>query len=255
MNSRQRLVLLVLVGLLGAGAFGGYVVQARGSGPAAPQDQPGPVVLVPGYGGGTGALEELAARLEQEGRETVVVRLPADGTGDLREQAETLDAAVDAVLERGAPSVDLVGFSAGGVVVRLWIKEQDGAEQARRVVTLGSPHHGADVARLAAIVTPGDCPPACRQLAPGSSLLKDLNGGDETPDGPRWVSVWTAVDEVVTPPESSRLDGALDVRLQSFCSGAQTEHGALPRDPVVQAIVLRALDVEPLTSLDEVSCE
>ena len=254
MNSRQRLLLLVLVALLVVGALGAYAVRARGSGPGVAQDRPGPVVLVPGYGGGTGALEELAARLEQEGRRTVLVRLPGDGTGDLREQAEVLDSTVDGLLERGAPSVDVVGFSAGGVVARLWVDERDGADDARRVVTLGSPHHGTDVARLASVVSPGRCPPACRQLSPQSSLLQDLNAGDETPDGPRWVSVWTAVDEVVTPPESSRLEGALDVRLQSVCPGAQTEHGALPRDPAVQAIVVRALAVEPLDSLDGVGC-
>jgi len=214
----------------------------------APQDRPGPVVLVPGYGGGTDALDVLATRLRAAGREAVVVALPGDGTGDMRAQAEAVDAVVRTSLDAGAPSVDIVGFSAGGVVARLWLDEHDGERKARRIVTLGSPHHGAGFAALAARLAPESCPPACRQLVPDSDLLRDLGRGDETPDGPRWVSIWTALDEVVTPPESAQLDGAVDVRLQSVCSDAATAHGALPTDPLVQGIVLRALDSAPLES-------
>ena len=50
-----------------------------------------------------------------------------------------------------------------------------------------------------------------RQLASGSDLLRRLNAGDETPDGPTWVSIWTTQDETVTPPDTARLDGALNL--------------------------------------------
>jgi len=219
---------------------------AGGSFDAVPQEQPGPVVLVPGYGGSTVALEALAQRLRARGRAATVARLPGDGTGDLRASARALDAAVAAALAGGAPSVDLVGYSAGGVVVRLWVAEHDGARRARRVVTLGSPHHGTQVARLALSFAPDRCPEACRQLVPDSALLADLNDGDETPEGPGWASVWTDLDQVVTPPESARLEGASDVRLQTVCPDAATEHGTLPTDPLVVGVVLRTLGPGPL---------
>ncbi|HYO34882.1 MAG TPA: lipase, partial [Geodermatophilus sp.] len=142
--------------------------------------------------------------------------------------------------------------SAGGVVARLWVAG-GGAGVARRVVTLGSPHHGTTLADLAAQVAPGRCPEACRQLAPGSTLLAELNAGDETPAGPTWVSIWTARDETVTPPESARLDGALELEVQSVCAGAQVGHGGLPRDPLVQAMVVAQLapgDPVPLGPAD-----
>ncbi|MBW3609709.1 MAG: hypothetical protein KY463_15490, partial [Actinobacteria bacterium] len=81
---------------------------------------------------------EWVARLEDG--EAVVVRLPGDATGDLRASAELLCAAADAALASGAPSVDVIGYSAGGVVARLWVGARP--QDVRRVVTLGSPHHG-----------------------------------------------------------------------------------------------------------------
>ncbi len=208
---------------------------------AAPQDRPGPVLLVPGYGGGSDALQVRARRLRSTGREPRVVTAVGTATGDLRAQAAALDGAVAGALRAGAPSVDLVGFSAGGVVVRLWVAEYDGRRKARRVVTLGAPHHGTEVASTAATFFPTSCPEACRQLRRDSELLGRLNRGDETPDGPRWTSVWTATDSLVTPPDTARLDGAVNVAIQEVCAGARVEHGALPRDPLPVGIVLQAL--------------
>jgi triacylglycerol esterase/lipase EstA (alpha/beta hydrolase family) len=207
------------------------------------QGVPGPVLLVPGYGGATSAVEVLAATLRARGRDATVVRLPGRATGDMREQAAVLGDAADAAMERtGAASVDVVGHSAGGVVARLWVGENGGAV-ARRVVTLGSPHHGTSIAALARDLVPDSCPEACRQLSPDSDLLRGLNAGDETPTGPIFVSIWTRVDRVVTPPQSARLSGAVNVQVQRVCPNSRVEHGDLPRDPRVQAIVLAELGV------------
>ena len=209
-----------------------------------PADQatPGPVVLVPGFGGGTAALQVLAAALEKAGRQTAIVPATGDDTGDLREQAQTLDDTVDDVLtSSGAPSVDVVGFSAGGVVARIWAREDGGASKARRIVTLGSPHHGTDVASLAAAFLGQGCPEACQQLRPSSDLLDSLNADDETPAGPLWTAIWSETDETVTPPESASLEGATDIEVQQVCPGMSLAHGDLPRDPVGVGLVLQAL--------------
>ncbi len=243
--ARRRVLLAVvlLLALATAAAVVAVVVSRADAPTGAPvsQEQPGPVLLVPGYGGSTASLQLLAGRLTAEGRDTTVVELPGDGTGDLEAAADALGDAADAALSRtGADSVDVVGYSAGGVVARLWVAD-GGAELARRVVTLGSPHHGTTLVDVAAQFAPSRCPEGCRQLAPGSELLAGLNAGDETPAGPTWVSLWTVQDETVTPPESARLEGALNLTVQSVCAQAQVGHGDLPRDPLVQEMVVAQL--------------
>lgn len=215
------------------------------------QGKPGPVLLVPGYGGGQGALNELAARIRQAtGRGTEVLTLAGDGTGDLLEQAGVLAEAVENAYARGAPSVDVIGYSAGGVVARLWVSRDGGDHQARRVITLGAPMHGTGLAAAGGALVPGGCPTACVQLAPGSTLLREL-AKEPIPATLPWLSVWTERDETVTPPESARLDGAVNVALQQVCPGNRAGHGDLPTDPAVTELVLQALGTSPLEAPTE----
>jgi triacylglycerol esterase/lipase EstA (alpha/beta hydrolase family) len=187
----------------------------------------------------------MAAALQRAGREASVVHLGGDGTGDLNLQADVLQDAVRRVLTAGAQSVDLVGYSAGGVVVRLWARQYDGGSVARRIVTLGAPQHGTDLAALASNVLPGGCPAACQQLATDSDLIQQLNSGDETPPGPAWVSIWTTDDTISTPPRTARLSGALDFAVQRVCPGMHVSHDQLPADPVVVAMVEAELRRSP----------
>lgn len=256
--ARRRLALAVLA-LVAAGLVAVGSLLLLRSGPAAgtastAQLRPGPVLLVPGYGGATGGLRSLADRLTAAGRDAAVVSLPGDGTGDLEASAKALGVAVDAALARtGNRSVDLVGYSAGGIVVRLWVADGHAAV-VRRVVTLGSPHHGTSLADLAVSLAPGECPLACAQLASGSAVLARLNAGDETPTGPTWVSIWTTQDTTVTPPDSARLAGALNLPVQSVCDHAQITHGELPTAPLVQQMVLRELTAGPPVALGAADC-
>jgi triacylglycerol esterase/lipase EstA (alpha/beta hydrolase family) len=153
-----------------------------------------------------------------------------------------LDSAVRTALRHsGASAVDIVGYSAGGVVARLWVAD-GGGSLVRRVVMLGTPNHGTDLAGLASSVAPDFCPAACRQLAPDSDLIRRLNAGDETPSGPTWVSIWSEDDRVVFPADSASLDGAVDVDVQSVCGDVgDLSHGDLPIDPTVSHLVLAML--------------
>ena len=238
------LVSVAVVGLLLVVA-GIRLLGARSTGSRPDQARPGPVLLIPGYGGSQEALSQLAGRLAAAGRTARVLTLPDGGTGDLLVQAEALQTAVQSELDGGAPSVDVVGYSAGGVVARLWVDRHDGAATARRVVTLGSPLHGARIAGLGTVLAPDACPAACRQLAPGSTLLAGIDD-ESLPAGLPWLSIWTQDDETVQPPDSARLDGAVNLPIQRLCPGVRVSHSALPTDPAVTAVVLDALGTAPL---------
>jgi triacylglycerol esterase/lipase EstA (alpha/beta hydrolase family) len=258
--SPRRRALVVAVALIAAAAVVAVVVtvaldRPAGPGPAGPvpQDRPGPVLLVPGYGGQRSSLAPLAARIRAAGRQAIVVSLPGNGTGDLNADAAALNAAVTMALRAGAPSVDVIGYSAGGVVALLWARQDGGFARARRVVTLGTPFHGTSLAAGAEGLVPGACPLACQQLVPGSRLLAGIDAAP-VPARPRWVSLWTADDQVVTPPASARLAGALNVAIQSVCPAERVSHGQLPADPVVTAIVLQAIGPGPVRPPTPADC-
>lgn len=244
-------VLCLIAGAVAAVRLAGGSVAEPGGTPA--QDRPGPVLLVPGYGGSRESLAPLAARLRAAGRDTTVLTLPGDGTGDLLAQVAVLDAAVNTALAHGAPSVDLVGYSAGGVVVRLWVDRDGGQHRVRRVVTLGSPLHGANIAAVGSALVPGACPVACQQLAPGSALLRGIDA-TPLPPGLPWVSVWSQDDQTVTPPDSARLPGAVNVPLQGICPGAHVAHGSLPSDPLPVGITVQVLDDPAVTTPTPARC-
>ena len=64
-----------------------------------------------------------------------------------------------------------------------------------------------------------------------------------------WLSVWTADDETVTPPATaSQLAGTVQLQVQAVCPGARVTHSALPTDPAVTGLVLRALAPDPLAA-------
>jgi triacylglycerol lipase len=242
LSPRRRLLVAVLALVVVAGGATGTIRALSGQ-PAvtsANENHPGDVLLVPGYGGSTTALEALAGKIAAAGGHATVVKLAGDGTGDLQLQANVLNGYVNQALAAGSGPVTVIGYSAGGVVAWLWDVDYDGVTKARRIITLGSPLHGANLAAVGAADLPGACPAACEELVPGSSMLDRLQG---TAAGtrPPWLSLWTTDDRVVQPPDSARLPGAVNVPLQSICPGVSIQHGQLPTDPLVVGIVLHTL--------------
>ncbi|MGI8664930.1 MAG: lipase family alpha/beta hydrolase [Jatrophihabitans sp.] len=256
--ARRRLAVTGLAVLLVAAVLAAVLVVAHrradgGNRPVA-QDVAGPVLLLPGYGGSTTGLNTLATRLRATGKDVTVLSLPDNAEGDLGGQATVLAGAVKAALARtGAPSVDVVGYSAGGVVARLWAKQDGGASLARRVITLGSPQHGTALAALGSLVA-GECPLACQQLVPTSPILGQLNASPEVPAGPVFVSLWSSRDQVVLPPDSAELAGAVNIQIQSVCAASVVEHSGLPTDPLVAAMVAAELGTAPPTQLGPADC-
>ena len=209
------------------------------------QATPGPVLLVPGYGGSTAALEVLAEALRKAGREATVVdagrrrhRRSRRAGRRARQGGDPGDAAHGVAVGRR-----------GGLLRRRGDRAAVGQGPRRRQ---RRPSRGD--ARLAAPrQRPGRAGrrprsrqrarrPAC-SCSPTATCCTDLNAGDETPPGPLWVSIWSTDDQTVVPPSSADLDGALDFTIQSVCPDAVVAHGDLPRTPSVIAAVIQELGV------------
>jgi len=210
---------------------------------AVAQDRLGAVLLVPGRNADSAALVDLQKRLFLTGRRVVIVSTGIEDTGDLRTQAQELKRAAKRMIDAGSPSVDVVGYSAGGIVTRLWLAD-GGSDVARRVITIGTPNLGATGPRLNNLVTKRFCQTTCPQLTPDSSLLKGLPAADDTVP---WLNLWTPRDRVVPAP-SAQLPGTLNLSLQAVCPQNKAGHGTLPSDPLVVGIVLKALQPAPITA-------
>ena len=247
LSPRRRLLLvatvLLAVALLAVvGSLAGLLIGLRPGEVAKPPEGPVPIVLVHGYDGTPASFDLLSSRLRAGGRQVVLVQLPDRGTGDIEASAGVVARTVH---RTGADRVDLVGYSAGGIVVRAYLGQPGVAGHVRHVVLLGAPNHGAQLASLAALLGPQLCAGACAQLVPGSALLARLNrvvGGNEFPAGPDVTSIWTAADQTVTPPASAMLAGARNVRVQDVCADSRVDHGGLVRDPLALGLALGALN-------------
>jgi triacylglycerol lipase len=201
------------------------------------------VILVPGYGGDRAMLGDLAAKLRAAGRTVSVLALPDDATGDFHDQERVLATAVTAALRVGAASVDLVGYSAGGIVVALYVAADP--SHVRRVVTLASPLHGTKLAALAASVAASACPAACQQMVPGNPVLASLAAAEPGTSGVPWRTIRSAHDSVVTPIESAEFSGAQNLELQAICADDDAGHTTIPQDPLAEGLTVQALN-DPL---------
>jgi len=204
-------------------------------GPSAALSTRGPVLLIPGYGGGTQGLQVTAGVLRAAGFQAEVVSI-GDGTGDLAVYAQQVVARAQQLVSAGAPSVDVIGFSAGGVIARDAATSAMGRPLIRKVVTVGSPHQGTKLAALGGLF--GGCPVACGQLAPRSDYLKQLSSAND-PD--RWLSIWSTTDEVIRPALSSELKGARPFPVQDVCD-RPVAHNDLLIDPLVQNTAIAYLN-------------
>jgi triacylglycerol lipase len=144
--------------------------------------------------------------------------------------AQQLGQFVDQVRARtGASQVDVVSHSMGGLNSRHWVKFLGGAAEVDDWVNLGGPNHGTTAASLCFWDV------SCFQMRAGSSFLRQLNSGDETPGAVQYTTVWSPCDEVINPDTSTVLSGATNVR--TGCVG----HIGLLADPGAYAAVRSAV--------------
>ena len=166
-----------------------------------------PVVLLHGYVQHSANFLWLARRLRRDGWVHLyeVAHVPLGG--DIERSGVRLAGVIERIRrETGAPEVDIVAHSMGGLVARAALGA--GAAGIRRIVTLGTPHQGTEAFR------PLGLDPMLRQMRPGSPCLRRLAGRHGLPAGTEIISIYSRDDALVVPPSNGNCPGAFNIEVR-----------------------------------------
>ncbi|MBS0388365.1 MAG: alpha/beta fold hydrolase [Proteobacteria bacterium] len=187
------------------------------------QGPPRPVLLLHGYGCNRGVWTSLWARLRAAGYYPLhAIDLEPLGAS-IDDHVAAATRALALLHQRsGEARVTIVAHSMGGLIARLLATTQ--RPLIRRIVTIGTPHHGARLARWL-----GN--PAARQMRPASPWLERLNGELEGRAGVPLTSLYSLQDNIVVPAHSAALRGADSAALHGLghfgLLGAGRAHDAI----------------------------
>lgn len=210
---------------------------AMSPGIAAPaaSDENAPVLLIHGYVNNAGAMWRLWRALCHKGFGVHTVNLEPL-YADIDRYAPLIEARIAAICaSTGASAVNVVCHSMGGLAARAYLRHcalQQRTPRVAKLVTLGSPHHGTQLARI-------ERSPNGRQMGPHSDWLAAL----ATHERGAWVcplvSIYSLDDNIVVPALSARLEGARNIELTGI------GHISLPLSRRVIALVLAEIDGRP----------
>ncbi len=137
---------------------------------------------------------------------------------DIEAMAERLHARIEAILAAtGETRLTLVAHSMGGLIARAYVRRR-GAARLEALVTIGTPHHGTRMARLALGPNGG-------QMRIGNPWLAGLNAS-LLPPGLPVLSLWSVHDTIILPQDASHLDGAMNIVMHGVGHVAQPAESA-----------------------------
>jgi len=164
------------------------------------------VIFVPGIWDTGGKFDRMAEALGNAGWQTYEVALaPNDGSVSLSRLAKDLRKFINGKLG-WVRRFDIVAFSMGGLVARSYVQRLGGLARVDHFVTISTPHHGTVTADLGNL-------PGFLDMQPQSAFLTDLNKGVGRLSKLSFTSIWTPLDLIVVPADSSRLPVGAEVKL------------------------------------------
>jgi triacylglycerol lipase len=199
---------------------------------AGPQGARG-VVLVHGYCCNRGLWNPWIERLRALGVPCIAVDLEPV-FGEIDAYAPVIEAAVQRLSQATQRRPVVVAHSMGGLAVRAWSRAsgQGAAERLHRIVTIGTPHHGTWIARLAHTAN-------ARQMRMDSPWIAALEAAESAADARLYTCFWSHTDNIVFPAASAALPGADNRHLPA------RGHVDLINDPAVFAEVVRRATEAP----------
>lgn len=190
------------------------------------------------------------------------------GLGPIPASGATMSAFIDRVLAAtGAPKVDLVGHSQGGLLLKYYISGLGGGTKVGRAVAMAPTIHGSTLSGLTHI---GDAlrpiagwlvdgvyaalagaAPGARDQAVTSEFMKAMNQLPDTAGGAKLTVISTVYDAVVTPVSAQRPIGpdTAWIVLQRQCVLDFVDHVGMAFDSIALRNVLNALDPSTARSI------
>ncbi|KAB8215704.1 Alpha/Beta hydrolase protein [Aspergillus novoparasiticus] len=233
------------------------------------EEHPNPVVLLHGLGATYYEdLNFLQYWLQSQGYCTYAQTYGAyDGfplLGGLRpisESSSEIAAYIRDVADKtGAKKVDLVGHSEGAFQSLYVPKFQGVSGLLDKIVAIAPPTHGTNFGGLynlaylfgnvsrevvGDVLSTFGCP-ACDELGPDGAAVERLNDGQPIlQSGNNLTVIVSKYDEMVTPHETSWVDGANNIYVQDFCPLDPVGHIGEAYDLNVWNLVKNALDGTP----------
>ena len=161
-----------------------------------------PILLVHGYVSNRGMFWRMQKRLAAAGLGPVYTVSLRPLFGSIDEMVPVLAARIETICrETGAEKINIVAHSMGGLVTRAYLATHAGAGRVARLITIGSPHQGTQMATFGL----GRC---VQEMRPKSARQKSLTAAEAALPKPPTLSIYTLNDDLVYPAESSRLDWA-----------------------------------------------
>lgn len=179
----------------------------------------GAVLLVHGHDGSANDWDTILPWLKSEGWSPKAFTFATEDW-NIGDMADQVGMQVEALCRQsGQAQIEVLAHSIGGIATRHYIKNSGGDKRIRRLVTLGSPHHGIRATHFLRHLR------VAPFLYPGGDFLKALNAGDETPGTTTYTSIWSTGDYTQwSPYASGRLKGAHNYRT------GQTSHAGMLTD-------------------------
>ena len=160
-----------------------------------------PLVLVHGLWDTPRLFHRLIQGLDQPKRPLLAPHLPHGlGWVPLRQLASRLDQHIQQRFG-SETRIDLLGFSMGGVIGRVWLQELGGSRRTRRFISVGSPQQGT----LTAQWIPRWLFAGLADMKRGSALLRSLNADPSPLRDVDCVSYFCRWDLMVVPGWQARL--------------------------------------------------
>ncbi len=154
-----------------------------------------PIVLVHGLWDNPFIFNRLVQRFEQKGVDVFVPHLPHEfGRTSILKLANDLNSYISRQFTDDV-TIDLLGFSMGGLIGRVWLQYLNGTKRTERFITVGTPHNGTLTAQL----IPSWLFPGIAQMKLGSVLLKELNDNSNSLTSVDCISFYCLYDLMVFP--------------------------------------------------------